>query len=578
MNSSAEPTAQKPKRKPYPGSFWIANTMEIFERMAWYGFFSVSSLYITGPVSEGCLGFTSEQRGTLQGVITFILYLLPVLTGALADRFGYKKTFFIAYSIMVPAYFLLGQFSTYETFFLAFLMVAVGAATFKPVVVGTVARCVNSENSSMGFGIFYMMVNIGGLVGPIVAGVIRGWSWDYVFIASSCWIGVNYIWLMIFYKEPTTESGSTEKRPLSHVFRDMVEVLGNTRFFITVFVVLFSLMTASQGWLSWGTAVIFVVVWLIINLIVDVPLRKMGDAAPVQPMKMGNWRFALYLLILSGFWTSFNQIWITLPEYIRDFVDTGDMLAALGGFFSLISHINPDVVVRVLAEHMPNVGAMISSADMNQLLEDLLGARIRIDAQQLQMLIERTFVIGQPVTPEMMHSMAEELITVGKQVNPEYLIKFDAGAIVLFQIVVSIIIAKWNPFSSMVNGVLIGSIGIGAFAYLHSGWPVVIAIVIFAFGEMMASPKSQEYIGRIAPMNRKALYMGYYFWAVALGNLFGGILSGQGYGILARDMQRPDIMWLLFGGVGVFTAICLVLYDRLIIRKSANGMGDVEDS
>ena len=179
MNAGTE-SIDKPQRSKFPQTFWIANTMEIFERMSWYGFFSVSSLYITGSPSEGGLGFTSEQRGTLQGVITFILYLLPVLTGALADRFGFKKTFFIAYTIMVPAYFLLGQFSTYETFFLAFLMVAFGAATFKPVVVGTVAKVTDNSNSSLGFGIFYMMVNVGGLLGPIVAGIVRGWSWDYV--------------------------------------------------------------------------------------------------------------------------------------------------------------------------------------------------------------------------------------------------------------------------------------------------------------------------------------------------------------------------------------------------------------
>ncbi len=568
----------KPKRSPYPAAFWIANTMEIFERMAWYGFFSVSSLYITGATSEGGLGFTSEQRGTLQGVITFILYLLPVLTGALADRFGYKKTFFVAYLIMVPAYFLLGQFNTYETFFLAFLMVALGAATFKPVVVGTVARTTDESNASMGFGIFYMMVNVGGLMGPVVAGIIRGWSWDYVFIASSCWIGVNFIWLLLFYKEPTTEAKSGEKRSLNRVFSDMVEVLGNTRFFITVFVILFLMMTASQGWLSWGTVIIIIPIWLAANLLVDIPLRRAGLNAPLPPMKMGNWRFALYLLILSGFWTSFNQIWITMPEYIRDFVDTSDMLPSLWGFFGVISYINPDVIVRVLSEHIPQVGAMLSSAELNQLVEDLLAARIRVEPFQLELLIERTLAFGQTVSQEQLYAMAHDLIAMGKQVNPEYLIKFDAGAIVVFQLLVSFIIARWNPFSAMVGGVIVASIGIGATAFLHSGWPVAGAIVCFAFGEMMASPKSQEYIGRIAPMDKKALYMGYYFWAVALGNLFGGILSGQGYGAIARDMGRPDLMWLMFGGLGFLTAFILVLYDRLIIRRSREGMGVNNDS
>ncbi|MBL7775383.1 MAG: hypothetical protein JNK89_05240, partial [Saprospiraceae bacterium] len=68
--------------------------MEIFERMAWYGFFTVSSLYITGAVADGGLGFSDQDRGVLQGVVTFFLYLFPVVTGALADRYGYRRMFF----------------------------------------------------------------------------------------------------------------------------------------------------------------------------------------------------------------------------------------------------------------------------------------------------------------------------------------------------------------------------------------------------------------------------------------------------------------------------------------------------
>jgi dipeptide/tripeptide permease len=513
------------------------------------------------------LGFTSEQRGTLQGVITFILYLLPVLTGALADRFGYKKTFLIAYIIMVPSYFLLGQLKTYESFFFAFLLVAIGAATFKPVVTGTIARTTDETNSSMGFGIFYMMVNIGGLFGPIVAGVIRGWSWDYVFIASSCWIGVNFIWVCLFYKEPTTEASSGKGRSLKKVLSDMVEVLGNTRFFIMVFVTLAVLMCASEGLIAWGVAGIAVVLWLIANLLIDLPLKRAGEKAIIPPMKIGNWRFGLYLLILSGFWISFEQIFITMPEYIRDFVDTRDMLGSLFGFFNFISTIKVENIVRILGEYISPVGAVLSSTQVNDLAQALLSARIRIEPQQLAQLIQNTVVLGEPVTSTQLSIIARELITTGHQVNPEFLIKFDAFSIVCFQILISYIIKKWNPFSSMVGGIIISSLGIGASAFLHSGWPIVIAIVIFGIGEMMASPKSQEYIGLIAPQDKKALYMGYYFWAVALGNLFGGILSGQGYGKLARDLGRPDLMWLMFGGIGILTAIAMMAYDRFVIRE-----------
>ena len=126
---------------------------------------------ITGAIGEGGLGFTDEDRGVLQGVVTFFLYLFPVVTGALADRYGFKKMLITAFIVLIPAYYLLGQLKTFPTFFLAFMLVALGAAMFKPVIIGTVSKTTNDKTASMGFGIFYMMVNIGGFIGPIVAGL-----------------------------------------------------------------------------------------------------------------------------------------------------------------------------------------------------------------------------------------------------------------------------------------------------------------------------------------------------------------------------------------------------------------------
>ncbi len=366
MASSPEDVATPAKKRPrskFPQSFWVANTMEIFERLAWYGFFAVSSLYITGSRAEGALGFTSEQRGLLQGIVPFILYLLPVLFGALADRFGYKKTFIVAYSVLVPAYYLLGKFTAFGTFFMAFLFVAVGAAIFKPVITGTVARTTDETNSSMGFGIFYMMVNIGGFIGPIVAGFVRvRYGWDYVFIASAFWIACNFLWLFLFYKEPTTEAGSGKKRTIGQVLGGIVEVLGNGRLFIMVFGLLIMLMLSGRV-LSWGTLGVLAGIWVLINFLVDIPLRarqRRGANATglMAPMKLGNWKFAVYLLILSGFWTSFNQIFLTHPEFIRDFVDTSDMVRSARKWFGddfarNLAVVNEDMVKA-------QIGPMIS--------------------------------------------------------------------------------------------------------------------------------------------------------------------------------------------------------------------------
>ena len=103
----------------FPAAFWSANAMEIFERMGWYGFYAVSSLYLTGAIGSGGLGFSSEERGVIQGLATFFLYLFPAFFGALADRFGYRAMFIASSLVMAPAYLLLSIPKTFWGFFLA---------------------------------------------------------------------------------------------------------------------------------------------------------------------------------------------------------------------------------------------------------------------------------------------------------------------------------------------------------------------------------------------------------------------------------------------------------------------------
>jgi dipeptide/tripeptide permease len=588
--------------KSYPAQFWVANTMEIFERMSWYGWFTVMALYVTGSVATGGLGFSTETRGALQAIVPFFLYLLPVFTGAIADRYGFKKSFIAAYSVMIVSYYMLGQFTSLPTFFLAFMFVAVGAAIFKPVVVGTVAKVTDDSNSATGFGIFYMMVNIGGFVGPIVAGIVRGWGWEYVFVACSAWAGVNLVIVLTLYREPEAtdkqRSGSFRR-----VLDNMVEVLGNMRFFLTVFVILFALMFANLrvgpfAAFTWTHCAIFIPVWLIANFLWDIAMPKDSGKPEsaggvkrnpfLKRMYCSNWRFALFLLIMSGFWTSFNQIFYTMPEYIRDFVETRPMISAVEGILgksdpndpnvgpaSSIATINPDEreeivnAVRPLVEAAPDT---LSATDLEAASHQLLFSKVRITAEDL-----RAMVIEAGGNAEL---LTDQVMVRKRQVNPEFIVNIDAGAIVLFQVLISFLMARFHRFTTMITGMVIAAVGIGLSAFAGgsgmtglggSVWIVALGLFIFAIGEMMASPTSQEYVGRIAPADKKALYMGYYFVAVALGNLFGGILSGELYGKLARDMQRPDLMWLAFGGLMLLTAVVFMLYNKFALPKHASG-------
>jgi proton-dependent oligopeptide transporter, POT family len=133
----------------YPQTFWVANTMELFERWAWYGLFMVFALYLTGSTESGALGFTQAQKGLMMGSVVGFLYLLPVVTGAIADRVGYKKVLIIAYTILALAYFLLGQVTSYPAVFASYLLLATGAALFKPVITACIAKTTDDETSSL---------------------------------------------------------------------------------------------------------------------------------------------------------------------------------------------------------------------------------------------------------------------------------------------------------------------------------------------------------------------------------------------------------------------------------------------
>jgi dipeptide/tripeptide permease len=301
-------------------------------------------------------------------------------------------------------------------------------------------------------------------------------------------------------------------------------------------------------------------------------------------MYCSNWRFALFLLIMSGFWTSFNQIFYTMPEFIRDFVETRPMVEFVEGIFgdsdpvdptvgpaSKVATINEVERIEIVNNIRPLLTAPVLSDEvLSETSVQLLQSKVRVAPDALREMIGEAAGDAEALTDRIMVS--------SRQVNPEFIVNIDAGAIVLFQVLISFLMARFHRFTTMITGMVIAAVGIALSAFAGSEgmvglggsvWVVALGLFIFAIGEMMASPTSQEYVGRIAPPDKKALYMGYYVVAIALGNLFGGILSGEMYGLLARDMQRPDLMWLGFGGIMLFTAVVFMIYNKLVLPKDA---------
>lgn len=244
-------------------NFWLASNMELFERWAWYGMFNILGLYLVGSTDDKGLGFNHIEKGSIIGDITAILYLLPIFFGVIADRIGYKLSLTISYLIMILGYYLMGEVNAYWSVYMVFLFLAMGAAFFKPVASAIVARNTNEITGTLGFGIFYMMVNIGGFIGPFMSSTLRNaYGYKIIFIQAAIVIGINLLILLFFYKEPKVE------KPKDSIVKAIVDSLKGI-------------------------------------------FESLKDL-----------RLSILLVLMVGFWVMFNQLFYTLPNFIDDWINS----------------------------------------------------------------------------------------------------------------------------------------------------------------------------------------------------------------------------------------------------------------
>lgn len=296
--------------------FWVVGAMEMVERLAYYGVKAVAALYATAPVSKGGLGVTPAEFGVLLMLWALVQSVLPVFTGGLSDRFGYKLTIFCSTVIKILGYAVMAVFHTYWGFYFGAVILASGTAIFKPGIQGTLVKATNRANSSMAWGVFYQTVNIGGFFGPIVAARMRSdfsrispaHGWTMVFVACALIISVNFL-LLLSYQEV----GKEERLERARLRRE-----GKLR--------------QESLWVE--------------------SIREL-----IKP------HVFFYLLVFSGFWFMFNALFDVLPMHIRDWVDRSDIMASLfsGGrtdnqFFKFILGMNHDGT-DINPEGMLNVNA-----------------------------------------------------------------------------------------------------------------------------------------------------------------------------------------------------------------------------
>ena len=226
-------------RSGFQRPFWVANFTEIFERVAYYSTTAVLAIYLTEQ-----LHFSSQLAGTILGIAGFVVYALAILAGTLADRFGFRRTLLLAYLLLTTGYFLLGSLETSWMaplrhaigdkwlVSLVLLVPSLGPGLVKPVVAGTTARASSEKVRSLGYSIYYTLVNIGGAVGPITAWLVRqkmGWGIANVFRIAALSVFLMFWVTLLFYREPgRADDARVEK--ISTAFLNMFIVLGNLRY------------------------------------------------------------------------------------------------------------------------------------------------------------------------------------------------------------------------------------------------------------------------------------------------------------------------------------------------------------
>ncbi|HKI82875.1 MAG TPA: MFS transporter, partial [Candidatus Krumholzibacteria bacterium] len=217
---------QGQSRTPFPRVFWVANVIEILERFAYYGIYFSFGIYMAS------LGYSRDQLGIVQTIFLLLSYTIPLISGTFADRFGFKKLLIVSYLAYLPSILLLILTKSFSGIALTMLSMGLAAGIFKPLVSATVRATTDRTNGTLGFGIFYAMVNVGGSLGPIVAGKLRAISWNYAFYAAAAAIVVMLFITIFFYKEPEREIEGTS---LKQKFQDIGIALSDLKFSLFLF-------------------------------------------------------------------------------------------------------------------------------------------------------------------------------------------------------------------------------------------------------------------------------------------------------------------------------------------------------
>src|ERR1700676_2773199 len=290
--------------------FWVANISELFERLSYYAAFASLARYL-----HEALNFPTERASDLPGLFGGLVWFLAIFGGAIADRLGFRRALSLAYLILASAYFLLGSIGApwlapirnampLGLFVLVILMLpALGVALVKPCVVGTTARASKENVRSIGYSIYYTLVNIGGALGPYFASwAHRHLGVENVYRVAAVSVFAMFFVVIIFFREPR-KPGDAPPPSIATVARNFCVVVGNYRLVLPVLLIAFLLRIGllidpryTVPWWVWCALLVLVLA--------------------------GISRFMWFLVLFTGYWVVFWQQYISLPGYIHGYINS----------------------------------------------------------------------------------------------------------------------------------------------------------------------------------------------------------------------------------------------------------------
>ena len=512
----------------FPRVFWSANVTELFERAAYYSMASFIVIYL------GELGFGAYWPSNLNGLLWYLVYFLPILSGTIADQVGFRRSLLVAFVLLAVGYALMGSpvwFGGAElspivhkeftaptglivTVVAAILLIAMGGSVIKPCISGTVQKTAGAR-ATLGFAIFYMVINIGSLFGRGTAFVVRR-GYDIptvVMVVTVCAVAAFALIFVVNRSVEARKEGRTGRATVSFVA--IVVAAGATIAALTAH----GTRTETGDSLSYifavaacaSVAAFFAVLFFYREPpkapdATTRPRRSVGRILLDMVMVFANLRFALFLIVMSGFFFLYNQVYNVLPLYAKRVVEASPAM-------DLYTAANPFVIVCF------------------QLLVTSMFGKMKA----IRSIVVGTVIIG----VSMLINVVPILMSGG----------------------VRVLVANWLPIGSVF---------------------VILTVGLIAFGELFTSARMYEYIGALAPKGQEGLFLGYANLPLAIGAIFGGPVGAfifneimtkdatvRADGLLELVPANNALGWLILMAIGFASAAAMWLFNRWLERQDA---------